>query len=73
MSIDLNSILEESHKLPALPMVVTEILQKIDDPDTTPAVFQQIIIKDPLITAKTLKLANSAYYGYSRAITTIWP
>src|SRR5512142_642283 len=71
MKIELKNILEESHKLTVFPTVVTEILQKVDDPTTTPAMFQQIIIKDPLVTAKTLKLANSAYYGFPRAITTI--
>jgi putative nucleotidyltransferase with HDIG domain len=71
MKIELKNILDESHKLTVFPSVVTEILQKVDDPTTTPAMFQQIIIKDPLVTAKTLKLANSAYYGFPRAITTI--
>ena len=71
MKIELKTILDESHQLAVFPTVVTEILQKVDDPTTTPAMFQQIIIKDPLVTAKTLKLANSAYYGFPRAITTI--
>jgi len=71
MKVELESILQETQKLPALPQVITEILQKIDDPETTPEIFQQVITKDPFITAKTLKLANSAFYGYSREISTI--
>jgi len=71
IKLELSSVLEERHSLTVFPAVVTEILRKIDDPDTTPVMFQETIIKDPLLTAKTLKLANSAFYGYPRAITTI--
>jgi putative nucleotidyltransferase with HDIG domain len=69
--IDMKAVLEERSSLAVFPAVVTEILRKVDDPETTPAMFQQIIMKDPLITAKTLKLANSAFYGYPREISTI--
>lgn len=69
--LDLGTVLEGRNSLSAFPPVVTEILRRLDDPETTPAEFQEIILKDPLITAKTLKLANSAYYGHPRAVTTI--
>jgi len=71
MNITLETLLEETANIPALPHVVTEILNKIDDPSMTPNDFQNIIINDPVLTAKTLKLSNSAYYGYSREISTI--
>jgi putative nucleotidyltransferase with HDIG domain len=71
MKLDKETLLEESKKLPSLPYVISEILQKIEDPATSPAEFQDVIMKDPIITAKTLKLANSAFYGYARAISTI--
>lgn len=71
VKLDLQTVLESRNSLSAFPPVVTELLRRLDDPDTTPAQFQEIILKDPLITAKTLKLANSAYYGHPRAVTTI--
>ncbi len=71
MTLEIDTILEESKRLTPFPSVVTEIISMIEDPHATPAHFQDIIAKDTLITAKTLKLANSAYYGFSRSISTI--
>ncbi len=71
MTFDMNIILDESKHLSAFPSVVTEIMGMLENSNTTPAQLQDIISKDPLISAKTLKLANSAYYGYSRSIGTI--
>jgi len=64
-------ILAEAESLPALPDIVNKILQQIEDPKSDPAMFQDIISKDPVLTAKVLKMSNSAYYGFSREITTI--
>ncbi len=65
------SILSEAENLPVLPDIVNKILQQIDDPKSDAAVFQDIISKDPVLTAKVLKMSNSAYYGFSREIDTI--
>lgn len=71
MPTDIDIILEEGRHISAFPSVVTEIMGMLENPDSTPSQFQEIISKDTLISAKTLKLANSAYYGYSRSIGTI--
>jgi putative nucleotidyltransferase with HDIG domain len=71
MPVDIETILEEGRHISAFPSIVTEIMGMLENPDSTPSQFQDIISKDTLISAKTLKLANSAYYGYSRSIGTI--
>lgn len=71
MKIEMDTILEDLNQLPTLPQVVTQILAKIDDPDASADEFQSIIAQDPIITAKVLKFSNSAYYGYSREISTV--
>ena len=64
-------ILSEAENLPVLPAVVNKVLEEIDSPHSNPKVFQDIISRDPVLTAKVLKMSNSAYYGYSREIDTI--
>lgn len=69
--IDIDQIIHEADNLPALPNVVNEIMEQMENEDVVPMDFTEIISKDPIITGKTLKLANSAFYGYSRSIDTI--
>ncbi len=66
-----NRLLEDADDLPALPDIVNKVLEQIENPNSSPKDFQDIISKDPVLTAKVLKMANSAYYGFSRKITTI--
>jgi len=64
-------IMAEAENIPSLPDIANKILEQISNPNSTPKDFQEIISKDPVLTAKVLKMANSAYYGYSREIETI--
>lgn len=65
------SILSEADNLPTLPDIVNKVLEQIDNPDSNLKVFQNIISKDPILSAKVLKMSNSAYYGFSRKIETL--
>ena len=69
--LNLETILEEANNLPALPAIVSEVMKMIDDPETTANDFQNLIIRDPVLVSRILRLANSAFYGYSREIVTI--
>ncbi len=64
-------ILAEAENLPTLPDIVSEILEQIENPSSNPDIFKEIISKDPVLTAKVLKMSNSAYYGFSREIITL--
>jgi len=66
-----NTILEEAENMPALPDIVNKVLEEIDNPNTNAKDMEAIISKDPVLTAKVLKMSNSAYYGYSREIVTL--
>lgn len=54
--------------LPTLPTVVAKMIEMIDDPNTDAMTLSRLIETDQVLTAKVLKLANSAYYGLSRQI-----
>ncbi|MBC8065896.1 MAG: HDOD domain-containing protein, partial [Chlorobia bacterium] len=52
-----------SENLPVLPQIVSQIMKLADDPDASPKEMEQIIERDPAVTAKILRVANSSYYG----------
>ncbi|MDG5815868.1 HDOD domain-containing protein [Chitinispirillales bacterium ANBcel5] len=57
--------------LPTLPTVISKMLEMIDNPRTSATTLARLISTDQSLTAKILKLANSAYYGFSREISTV--
>lgn len=58
-------------QLPTLPVIVDNILKIGRDERTSAKDLAEAISKDQAIVNKTLKLANSAYYGFVRKIDTI--
>ena len=50
---------------------IIRIINAINDPDSSTKDLRNIIETDPPLTAKLLKLANSAFYGYPKTINEI--
>lgn len=57
--------------LPALPVIVSELLLSFDDPDVELGEVAAKIAKDQALAAKTLRLANSSFYGLQSKVRTI--
>lgn len=57
--------------LPTLPTVVSKMITLVDNPRTSATSLARLISSDQALTARILKLANSAYYGFSREISTV--
>jgi HD-like signal output (HDOD) protein len=57
--------------LPTLPTVVAKMITLVDNPRTSATSLARLIASDQALTARILKLANSAYYGFSREISTV--
>ena len=64
-------ILSEHRELSSLPQVLNEVLSVSNDPRSSAGDLANIIIKDPPLTAKVLRVVNSPYYGQAREITTV--
>jgi putative nucleotidyltransferase with HDIG domain len=64
-------ITESIISLPTLPTVVSKMIDLVDNPRTSAASLARLISSDQALTARILKLANSAYYGFPREITTV--
>lgn len=61
--------ISRSENLPVLPQAVSSVLKLADAPNVSPRQLAQCIERDPAITAKVLRAANSAYYGFSNVST----
>jgi HD-like signal output (HDOD) protein len=57
--------------LPTLPQVASHLIHVINDPLTSASDVAFIIGQDLSLSAKVLRLANSAFYGIPRSITNI--
>lgn len=58
-------------ELPTLPTVLPKLLSLIESDSGNFARATDVIYSDPSLTSKILKVANSAYYGFSQQITTL--
>ncbi len=56
-------------ELPTLPAVVPKILSLTESSKSCASDITKVISNDPALTSKILKIANSAYYGFSQKIT----
>jgi len=57
--------------LPTPPIVFTQIQKILNNPDTSAYDVATILQEDAAMSAKVLKLTNSAYYGLSRTIEAV--
>ncbi|MFB6355758.1 MAG: HDOD domain-containing protein [bacterium] len=71
MDAELKKVVSQIDDLPTLPAVVTRIIGMVEDPSTSAEDLNKVISQDPSLTAKVLKLVNSAFYGFSRRISTV--
>ncbi|MDR7379900.1 putative nucleotidyltransferase with HDIG domain [Rhodoferax ferrireducens] len=70
-SLSTQEILRSARDLPALPAIVMELIQCMGDPHAN---MEQLAVKishDQALASKTLRLANSSFYGLSRQVTSI--
>lgn len=67
----MEKILARVGDLPAMPSVVAEVLSLTQDPSVDMAEVSEVIQKDPVLTAKILKVSNSPYYGMRQYVGTL--
>lgn len=69
MKVD--ALFQQSHVLPSIPKVVQELIQSFSDENINLSKVGDKIAMDQVITAKVLRLANSARYGLPRKVTNV--
>jgi putative nucleotidyltransferase with HDIG domain len=64
-------IYSKIEELPTIPIIVTKLINVIEDENSSVSDVVELISKDMALTTKLLKVANSAYYGFSQNISSL--
>ena len=67
----LDALVRQVRALPALPDAVLRVMHLTDDPKASLADVGRALVSDQALAVRTLKLANSAFYGASRRVATV--
>ena len=68
---ELQSKIENISNLPTLPTVVIKVMKIVNDPSTSASDVAFVVGQDISLSAKILRLANSAFYGIPKAVTNL--
>jgi putative nucleotidyltransferase with HDIG domain len=63
--------IDRNFEMPSVPIVLTKILQLVDDNRASSHRLEELILHDPSLSARILKLANSALYSFRSEVKTI--
>ena len=66
----ISAVRQISH-IATLPEVTVRIIEMVEDPGSSARDLHQLISADPALTARMLKVVNSAFYGLPRQIASI--
>ena len=69
--ITIQSLIENLETLPTLPEIALQVLKLSGDPDAGINEYHDLISHDAALTAKILRVANSAYYGLRNKVSTL--
>jgi putative nucleotidyltransferase with HDIG domain len=67
----LPEVIAKVNEIPALPNVVIRVMQLTEDPESTVKDIHNVLSQDQAMTARVLRLANSAFYGFARRIGSV--
>lgn len=65
----LRSLVGQIGDLPAVPRVYTALSRRLESADSSLEEIAELLEEDSALTARVLKLANSAYFGRDQAVT----
>jgi len=67
----IESLFSETPNLPNIPKVIQALIEKFNDPNSNADEISKKIQMDQVLSAKIMRLANSARYGFGRKIASI--
>ena len=67
----INDIAAGRVELPTIPRVVQRLIVALRDPDVDTRKISESLAQDPVLSAKVLRLANSAFFGGQRSMASI--
>lgn len=69
--VSIESVVKDLRDLPSLPTVILELIQTFGQQDVDIATLADKISRDQALAARTLRLANSSFYGLSATVKTV--
>lgn len=69
--MQLEELLAKAKALPSIPRVVSDVMSELNKEDPDARKIGEMVATDPGLTARMLKLANSAFFGLSREIVSV--
>ncbi len=69
--MDIQTLLQQPNALPTAPKVVQDLINSFSQDDVSIDEIAKKLAHDPVLSAKLLRLANSAYYHVSRSVNTV--
>lgn len=67
--MQLEKLLKQPNALPSAPKVVRKLMETFNQEEVDLLQAASLIEDDPVLTAKLLKMANSAFFGLNRSVT----
>ncbi len=71
MAMEIDELIKGSEQLATLPEIYYQLNEAIHDPDCTFDDIGEIISIDTSLTARLLRIVNSAFYGFSSQVETV--
>ncbi|MBN1959246.1 MAG: HDOD domain-containing protein [Desulfuromonadales bacterium] len=71
MSTDFQTVVRTIRDLPPMPAVAIKVLELLGDPNVKYEKLGEAISADPAVSARLLKISNSAFYSMKRQIKTL--
>lgn len=63
--------LKRLEELPTLPAVAMQVLQVVRNPRSSAKDVEAVVMRDPVLSAKILRVANSSFYSFASKIATV--
>lgn len=70
-ALAMHDVLKSVRELPSLPIIVADLLAQLGDDNADSRMLADKLARDQALTAKTLRLANSSFYGLQHKVGTI--
>ncbi len=71
MTTDFQTVVKSIRDLPPMPAVAVKVMELLGDPNVNYTKLGSTISSDPAVSARLLKVANSAFYSMKRQIKTL--
>ena len=70
-TITIEEIVKKTPDLPSLPAAALKVMKEAESSTSNASSIAQILAQDQALSARVLRLANSAYYGLTRKVTNL--